>query len=76
MRVLIRDDEDPLSASVPGLQTVAPIGGAINIIDLANVYSCSFIATDDVGKLYADKSFEVLGRMDGSDLRGCSLLTV
>jgi len=52
------------------------ITGAINIIDLANVYSCSFIATDDVGKLYPDKSFEVLGRMDGSDLRGCSLLTV
>jgi hypothetical protein len=76
MRVLIRDDEDPLSVLVPRLQTVAPTSGAINIIDLANVYSCSFIATDDVGKLYADKSFEVLGRMDGSDLRGCSLLTV
>lgn len=76
MKVLIRDDEDPLSVSVPGLQTVAPISGAINIIDLANVNSCSFIATDDVGKLYPDKSFEVLGRMDGSDLRGCSLLTV
>src|SRR6187401_1052428 len=44
MRVLIRDDEDPLSVSVPALQAVAPIGGAINIIDLANVYSCSFIA--------------------------------
>jgi len=52
------------------------VAGAINIIDLANVYSCSFIATDDVGRLYDDKSFEVLGRMDGSDLRGCSLLTV
>ena len=50
--------------------------GAINIIDLANVYSCSFIATDDIGKLYPDGSFEVLGRMDGSDLRGCSLLTL
>jgi len=73
MKVLIRDDEDPLSVygSEPG-----NISGAINILDLANVYSCSFIATDDVGKLYADKSFEVLGRMDGSDLRGCSLLTV
>ena len=73
MKVLIRDDEDPLSVqrSAPGI-----ISGAINIIDLANVYSCSFIATDDVGKLYPDKKFEVLGRMDGSDLRGCSLLTV
>ena len=76
MKVLIRDDEDPLTVSVPRLQTVAPISGAINIIDLANVYSCSFIATDDVGRLYPDKNFEVLGRMDGSDLRGCSLLTV
>ena len=73
MRVLIRDDEDPLTvqSSGPGVMP-----GAINIIDLANVNSCSFIATDDVGRLYADKSFEVLGRMDGSELRGCSLLTV
>ena len=73
MKVLIRDDEDPLSIqhSGPGV-----VSGGISIIDLANVYSCSFIATDDVGKLYPDKSFEVLGRMDGSDLRGCSLLTV
>lgn len=69
MKVLMRDDEDPLSVRSSG-------SGAINIIDLANVYSCSFIATDDVGKLYPDQSFEVLGRMDGSDLRGCSLLTV
>jgi hypothetical protein len=79
MKVLIRDDEDPLtiqSLLVPRLETVASISGVINIIDLANIYSCSFIATDDVGKLYPDKSFEVLGRMDGSDLRGCSLLTV
>ena len=79
MRVFIRDDEDPLT--VYNSQSAASnrnetLTGAINIIDLANVYSCSFIATDDVGKLYADKSFEVLGRMDGSDLRGCSLLTV
>ena len=73
MKVLIRDDEDPLTVqhSASGV-----VSGALNIIDLANVYSCSFIATDDVGKLYGDKSFEVLGRMDGSDLRGCSLLTV
>jgi hypothetical protein len=50
--------------------------GAISIIDLANIYSCSFIATDDAGKLYNDGSFEVLGRIDNSDLRGCSLMTV
>ena len=76
MKVMIRDEEDPLSVSVPRFETVPPIAGAINIIDLANIYSCSFIATDDVGKLYPDMTFEVLGRMDGSDLRGCSLLTV
>ena len=79
MKVLIRDDEDPLavysSQSAAGDRNET-LTGAINIIDLANVYSCAFIATDDVGKLYADKSFEVLGRMDGSDLRGCSLLSV
>lgn len=79
MKVLIRDDEDPLTIQRLGkkdpVQNKA-LTGAINIIDLANVYSCSFIATDDVGKLYADGSFEVLGRLDGSDLRGCSLLTV
>ena len=76
---MIRDDEDPLSVHSSQSTVInkkQALAGAINIIDLANVYSCSFIATDDVGKLYADKSFEVLGRMDGSDLRGCSLLTV
>ena len=77
MKILIRDEEDPLQVSshrhLPGNQ---PLGGAINIIDLANVYSCSFIATDDVGRLYRDGSFEMLGRMDGSDLRGCSLMVM
>src|SRR5690606_10698249 len=48
--------------------------GALNIIDLANIHSCSFIATDDACRIYADGSFEVTGRLDGSDLRGCSLL--
>ena len=79
MRVMIREEEDPMS--VHSRQSIIGswqsfISGVINVIDLANVYSCSFIATDDVGKLYPDNSFEVLGRMDGSDLRGCSLLTV
>ena len=71
MKVLLRDETDPLS-----LQTVdgQPMTGALNIIDLANLYSCSFIATEDVGKSYSDGSFEVLGRMDNSDIRGCSQL--
>ncbi|MFY0644415.1 MAG: acyl transferase [Bacteroidia bacterium] len=48
--------------------------GALNIIDLANIHSCAFLATDDLGRVYEDGSFEVLGRIDHSDLRGCSLL--
>ena len=69
MKVVVRDEEDPLS--------VKPFGkGVLNVIDLANIYSCSFIATDDVGIVYEDGSFEVLGRLDNSDIRGCSLLVV
>lgn len=69
MKVLVRDEEDPLS--------VKPFGkGVLNVIDLANIYSCSFIATDDVGVVYEDGSFEVWGRLDNSDIRGCSLLVV
>lgn len=71
MRVMLRDEEDPLS-----IRTEKSASGAINIIDLANVYSCSFIATDDIGKRFEDGGFEVLGRMDGSDLRGCSLMVI
>lgn len=67
MRVLVRDEEDPLTVRRTGT-------GALNIIDLANYYSCAFIATEDAGRVGADGGFEVLGRMDGSDLRGCSLL--
>ena len=69
MKILMRDEEDPFLKKRSG-------SGTINIIDLANIYSCSFIATDDVGKLNTDESFEVLGRLDGSDLRGCSLMVV
>ena len=72
MKVMIRDEEDPLIMEKNTGKGI--VSGAINIIDLANVYSCAFIATEDVGKLYADGRFEVLGRMDGSDLRGCSLM--
>ncbi|MCK5135362.1 MAG: acyltransferase [Bacteroidales bacterium] len=68
MRVLIRDANDPLTL-LPEEQT-----GGLNIIDLANLYSCSFIATGDLGKRYADGSFEVQGRYDHSDIRGCNLM--
>ena len=69
MKVLVRDEEDPLQIKTSGK-------GVLNIIDLANVYSCSFIATDDVGIVYDDGSFEVWGRLDNSDIRGCSLLVI
>ena len=75
MQVLVRDEEDPFKLSEPGGLT-RPVAGAINVIDLANIHSCSFIATDDVGRLHPGGAFEVLGRMDGSDLRGCSLMVV
>ncbi len=67
MKVLVRKEDNPLQVSTVGK-------GLINIIDLANINSCSFIATDDVGIVYEDGSFEVLGRMDNSDIRGCSLM--
>jgi hypothetical protein len=72
MKVLLRDETDPLSV----LPENATTSGAINIIDLANLYTCSFIATDDVGKKQKDGSFEILGRMDNSDIRGCSLMVL
>jgi hypothetical protein len=68
MRIMTREINDPLSS--------APIGknGVINIIDLGNLNSCSFIATSDIGKVFEDGAFEVLGRLDNSDTRGCNLL--
>ncbi len=68
MRVLTREISDPLALQQPGRT------GVINVIDLANLDSISFIATDDLGVVYEDHSFEVLGRLDASDLRGCNLL--
>jgi len=65
---MILDTYDPL--------TYLPAGksGGINIIDLANIHSCSFIATQDIGKIVPSGGFEVLGRFDNSDLRGCNLM--
>ncbi len=68
MKVLIRDVNDPLSL-MPKHRS-----GGINVIDFANIYSCSFIATQDLGKQHTLLNFEVLGRFDNSDVRGCNLL--
>lgn len=69
MKVLTRDTEDALSL-------VTEKTGGINIIDLANRYSCSFIATQDLGKVHRNGSFEILGRFDDSDIRGCNLMVL
>lgn len=70
MRISIRNPEDPLTL----LETNKT--GGVNIIDLANINSCSFIATQDLGKIYTDGSFEILGRFDHSDIRGCNLMAL
>jgi phenylacetate-coenzyme A ligase PaaK-like adenylate-forming protein len=68
MKVVIRDPYDPFT-NIPHERA-----GAVNIIDLANIYSCSFIQTEDLGKTYEDDTFEILGRMNEAQLRGCNLL--
>jgi hypothetical protein len=68
MKILIRDTYDPFTYLSAGTS------GGINIIDLANLYSCSFIATQDIGRINPSGSFEVLGRFDNSDIRGCNLM--
>jgi hypothetical protein len=70
MRVLAREVTDPFQIQKAGKT------GVLNIIDLANLDTCSFIATDDLGKVNADNSFEILGRLDASDVRGCNLLVL
>jgi len=69
MRVLVTEEEDPLTVKTSGR-------GTLQVIDLANIDSCAFIATEDVGAVYEDGSFEVFGRMDHSALRGCSLMVL
>lgn len=68
MKILIKEITDPITNEKNNKT------GIINIIDLANIDTCSFIATEDLGKMHDDGSFEVLGRMDNSDMRGCNLL--
>ena len=70
MRVSVRENQDPFQS--------LPLGhtGGLNIIDLANKDSCAFIATEDLGKVHANNKFEVLGRFDHSEIRGCNLMVV
>jgi len=68
LKVLIRELNDPFNYQI------SRKNGGVNVIDLANVDSCAFIETQDMGKTYSDGSFEILGRFDNSDIRGCNLL--
>lgn len=70
MRILTRDTEDALSIQPPEKT------GCINVIDLANINSCSFVATQDLGRIYKNGAFEVIGRFDNSDIRGCNLMVL
>lgn len=74
MKILIREEDDPFAVHQAGATNIT--SGAVNIIDLANIYSCAFIATDDAGKLHPNNSCELLGRLDNTDIRGCSLLAL
>jgi non-ribosomal peptide synthetase component F len=68
MKVIITDVNDPTQAVLPGKT------GLVNLIDLGNIDSCAFIATQDLGRAHPDGSFEILGRYDYGDIRGCNLL--
>ncbi|WP_299120449.1 acyl transferase [uncultured Winogradskyella sp.] len=70
MRILTRDTEDALTIQQPNKT------GGVNVIDLANLNSCSFIATQDLGKVYGNGQFEIIGRFDNSDIRGCNLMAL
>ncbi len=76
MKIVLRDEDDPFRIITAADVQNRSQTGLINVIDLANMHSCSFIATDDVGRLHANESFEVLGRADSSDVRGCSLMVI
>ena len=68
MKVVARDLNDPFNYPFHGR------AGGLNIIDLANINTCSFIETQDMGRVYKDGSFEVIGRIDNSEIRGCNLM--
>jgi hypothetical protein len=70
MKILTRDTEDALTIYDSGKN------GGINVIDLANYNSCSFIATQDLGKVHENGTFEIIGRFDSSDIRGCNLMVL
>ncbi len=76
MRILLRAEDNPLETWSLDFTTQDHYRGVVNVIDLANIHSCAFIATEDRGKVYMNGHFEILGRMDNSDVRGCSQMVL
>ena len=76
MKIMLRAEDNPLETLDNRNNNIANNTGAVNIIDLANINSCSFIATDDLGRCYKDGSFEIIGRLEDSDIRGCGLMII
>ena len=76
MRIILRDEKEPIPYYSDHFKYVEPQSGAINIIDFANVYSCSFIATEDLGRRNRNGLIEITGRMDSARLRGCNLMVI
>ncbi|MEQ1554389.1 MAG: acyl transferase, partial [Ferruginibacter sp.] len=74
MQILLRSKDDPFEIYSKVHTVQNTLAGGVNIIDLANLYSCAFIATDDAGILYPNNSFEIIGRLENCDIRGCSLM--
>lgn len=76
LKILLRKEDDPKDVCDQNNMQGFKAKGVVNMIDLANLHSCAFIATDDLGRLFIDGRFELLGRLDNADLRGCSQLTL
>jgi hypothetical protein len=76
MKILLRDVNDPLAPPRPSLTERASVRGGINVIDLANIDSCCFIETQDLGNIIDNQHFTVIGRFDNSDIRGCNLMAI
>jgi len=74
MKVILRSEDNPLEILKLDFNSQSSYNGAINIIDLANIDTCAFIATEDWGSTHADGTFEILGRLENSDIRGCGLM--
>jgi phenylacetate-coenzyme A ligase PaaK-like adenylate-forming protein len=74
LKLLIRREDDPFDVRCTSKENNNPLTGGVNIIDLHNIHSCSFIATEDLGRLHPNGSFEILGRLENSETRGCGLM--